>query len=988
MVENDILGTINKTVIKNFAIYSRNKLIQDIKNKAALIGITESGTQEPLSISRGNIQLFDIGMQEPSRIEGKAIDQRNALIQELKSRERDSAYELAYDALIEEVAFTWFNRIIAIRFMEVNNYMPDRMRVLSSGVEGINEPEFITHVLETSFEFTEEEKKRIIELKTDGSNLAMDELFQFLFVKQCNALNANLPELFEKTNDYSELLLNVSYNDVEGVIYKLIHDVPEKDFDVTSENGHGQVEIIGWMYQFYNTEPKAAVFSRPKSKKIEKQDIPAATQLFTPEWIVKYMVENSLGRLWIERLFANGDNRTEKQIADYFGWKYYLSGAEQEDSVEKQLEILRRERKEKSIEDITFLDPAMGSFHIGIYAFEVFMQLYESEGYTTREAAKLIVEKNLHGLDIDKRASQLSYFACMMQARKYNRRILEGDLQPKVYEISESNSINREHLNYLGNDKDDKEEWTRLKLQLVSLLNNLADAKEYGSLINISEKFDFPQLRNFVEFHPLDSQISLLETVGLEETQNQLLNIINVAEIISKNYDVVITNPPYMSSSGMSKKLADFAKKYYPNSKSDMFAIFIEKCKNYTERNGYFSMITQHAWMFLSSYEKLRSSLQKNTLVNMAHLGTRAFEEIGGEVVQTTSFVYLNNYFSSYTGKYIKLTEFDNQAKKEAAYLGLLNGWEKTYSYENNQENFKKIPGSPIAYWASNNIIEVFDTGNLLKNSVIPSVGIQTGDNDKFLRFWWEVEYSGIYFDAARKESTYQIKKWFPYNKGGEYRKWYGNDEIVIDWRNDGESIKQNSLKTGHHYQQYSDELKFQPMVTWSRISSGSPAFRFKGSGYLSDMAGFSLYSNSTDLNRIIAFCNSVVAKHYLSFLAPTLNFMIGPVVSMPFIVTEEDDVNINPIALKNISLSKVDWDSFEISWNFTRHPLVRSCSTVACAFSQWEDECINRFNQLKANEEELNRIFIDIYGLQNELVREVEDKDIIVRKSELYKLS
>ena len=989
MVKNDTTGTINKTAIKNFAVYSRNKLIKDIKNKAALIGITQSGTQEPLSTSTGNIQLFDIGMQEPYRIEGKAIDQRNALIQELESREQDSAYEIAYETLIEEVAYTWFNRIIAIRFMEVNNYMPDRMRILSSGVEGINEPEFITHVFETSFEFTEEENNRIIELKTDGSNLAMDELFQFLFVKQCNALNVNLPELFEKTNDYSELLLNVSYNDVEGVVYKLIHDVPEKDFDVTSENGHGQVEIIGWMYQFYNTEPKAVVFSRPKSKKIEKQDIPAATQLFTPEWIVKYMVENSLGRLWIEKLLVNGDIRTEKQISDSFGWKYYLPGAEQENSVEEQLELIRRERKEKSIEDITFLDPAMGSFHIGIYAFEVFMQLYESEGYTTRDAAKLIVEKNLHGLDIDKRASQLSYFACMMQARKYNRRILEENLHLNVYEISESNSISREHLNYLGNDKDDKEEWEILKLQLVSILNNFTDAKEYGSLINISDKFDFPQLRDFVNFHPLDSQISLLETVGLEETQNQLLNIINVAEIISKKYDVVITNPPYMSSSGMDKKLADFAKKYYPNSKSDMFAMFIEKCKNYTEVNGYFSMITQHAWMFLSSYEKLRSSLLKNTIVNMAHLGTRAFEEVAGEIVQTTSFVFLNSSFSRYNGKYIKLTEPDTQSKKEAIFLEIANFKNYSYLYECIQEDLKRLPGSPIAYWAHRNIYDIFDVHPSLGEVAPTKKGLDTGDNNLFLRFWHEVNFEkiGIGFESGEYFTSYG-KKWAPHDKGGEFRRWYGNKEWVINWENNGANLKKSKANLR------SEKYYFSHALTWGSLSSGNISFRYSDYGAISNTAGSSVYPNCDDAMFLIALLNSKVVQYIVNIVSPTLNYSAGPISKIPIVKCEENKNNIAKLAEECIEISKKSWDSFEYSWDFSKHPLMPtkisstgknySAFHLSEIFNSWKVECENRFYQLKANETKLNEIFLDLYNLKDILDPDIPDDKMTVQKAEL----
>ena len=448
MVKNDMTGTINKTAIKNFAVYSRSKLIKDIKNKAALIGITESGIQKPLSTSTGNIQLFDIGMQEPYRIEGKAIEQRNALIKELKNREKDSAYETAYGTLIEEVAYTWFNRIIAIRFMEVNNYMPDRMRVLSSGVEGINEPEFITHVFETSFEFSEEEKNRILELKTDGSNLAMDELFHHVFIKQCNALNINLPELFEKTNDYTELLLTVSYNDVEGVIYKLVHNVSESDLDVNSEDGNGQVEIIGWLYQYYNSERKDEVINVIGGKAIKKEDIPAATQLFTTEWVVRYMVDNSLGKYWLER---NSHSNLVHSLE-------YL--------VSNDIEALE---EKVSLEDIKFLDNCMGSGHILVYAFDVLMKIYESEGYTTKEAAKLIVENNLFGLEIDKRSYQLSYFAIMMKARQYNRRILNEDIQNNLYVFRDSTSINRDHLRALGKNlnSDERKRAVNCKMKCI-----------------------------------------------------------------------------------------------------------------------------------------------------------------------------------------------------------------------------------------------------------------------------------------------------------------------------------------------------------------------------------------------------------------------------------------------------------------------------------------------------------------------------------------
>ena len=971
IVKNITSQGIDKTAIKNFAVYARNKLIKDIKNKAAMIGVTESGIQEPLSTSTGNIQLFDIGMQEPYRIEGKAIEQRNGLTRELKKRAEGSTYKTAYETLIEEVAYTWFNRIIAIRFMEVNNYMPDRMRILSSGVEGINEPEFITHVFETNFEFNEEEKERIIELKTNGSNLAMDELFQYLFIKQCNALNMNLPELFEKTNDYTELLLTVSYNDIEGVIYKLIHEVPEANFDVNSENGNGQVEIIGWLYQFYNTEPKAIVFGRPKTKKIEKQDVPAATQLFTPEWIVKYMVENSLGRLWVEKLLANGDSRTEKQIADDFGWRYYLPEAEQDESVQKQLENLRSERKKLSVEEITFLDPAMGSFHIGIYAFDIFMQLYESEGYTTREAAKLIIEKNLHGLDIDKRAAQLSYFASMMQARKYNRRILERNLQPTVYEIPESNYINREHLNYLGNDVEDKEEWNRLKLQLISLLNNFIDAKEYGSLMNISDNYDFSQLRKFVMSHSIDSQISLLETVGLEETEKELLNIINVAEIISKKYDIVITNPPYMSSSGMDKKLSDFAKKYYADSKSDMFAMFIEKCKNYTIENGYFSMITQHAWMFLSSYEKLRNSLLLNTLVNMAHLGPKAFDEISGEVVQTTSFVMKNKNIENYTGVYCRLIEPTNQLGKKNMFLDGLN------RFVAKRENFAKIPGLQIAYWLTTNWLELFN-GLHIRDLGSAKEGIKTGYNDLFLKNWYEVNI----FDTNIFEMSPNAK-WYKTAKAGEHRRWYGSHYELTNFSNEGSEI----ISYGHGSIP-SKENFYKPAITWNRIATNKLAFRYLPEGFISNMSGLCFYpENTAQYGFILAFLNSKIAEQQLNVINPTMNFPPGTINSVG--ITLPNDTyfkKITDLAWENVSIAKEDWNNNELSWDYIRHPLISSEPKLVNNFREWENECSCRLNKLKENEEEINHLFIEIYGLQSDLTPKVDNKEITIYKSNLQR--
>ena len=974
---------MNKTAIKNFAIWARNKLIADVSYDARLIGITEDGIAKPLPQSFGGTQFFDIGTAEPYSISGEAVRQRDKLIEVIQQKEKDTDYKTAYQYVIEEVAYTWFNRLIAIRFMEVNDYLPSHIRVLSSE-SGKLEPDLVTTPFDAELPFTAEEEAQIFQLKQDNK---LDEVFRILFLKQCNALNEILPALFEKTKNYTELLLSLSVIDQDGVVYHLLHDIPEDDFNI--ERG-GQVEIIGWLYQYYNTEPKAAAFA--KNGKITKEEIPAVTQLFTPDWIVRYMVENSLGRLWVE---GHPDCGLKEN------WKYYLEEAQQEPEVQAKLATIRKEYATLNPEDLTLIDPCMGSGHILVYAFEVLMQIYTSVGYSERDAAKSILEHNLYGLDIDDRAYQLAYFAVMMKARQYNRRILNGENTCHVYAIQESNPINRAHLKFFGAGLSDLEKNTA-RMQLEGLLDILTDAKEYGSILNVPE-YNWALLRRFVDGIDDEVQISL-ESAGVEQTAEELQKLIDLGETMARKYWVTCTNPPYAGTSNLSANVNNFVKKNYPDSKADLFAVFIERCRAMTADNGYQAMITQHSWMFLSSFEKLREKMMLTETVNMAHLGARAFEEIGGEVVQTTSFVRCANHVEGYKGTYCRLIEPTSQQGKEEMFLAGQN------RYTANQDDFAKIPGSPVAYWVSSAVLSAFNENRFLKDIVTASVGIQTGDNDKFIHLWWEVHDSDIYLKAASVQDSFQKKKWFPYNKGGEFRKWYGNDASVIDWRNDGENIKNNSLRTGHHYQQYADELKFKPLITWSRISTGDPAFRIKENGYLSDMAGFSMYSERVNLVDLIAFCNSSVAKAFLNFLAPTLNFMIGPVTSIPLKPFENQTNAIRENAISAISTSKGDWDSFETSWDFKTHPLVNmskglwdatataaamdyyygylpeaSCPLEIC-YLLWQGQCKERFEKLKANEEELNRIFIDIYGLQDELTPEVEEKDVTVRKADLQR--
>ncbi len=962
---------MNKNAIKKFAIDARNKLIASVTDKAGMLGITPDNCSE--AITKGaDFEVYETAAGTEITLNKKQCEQRRKLVDQIHAR--------GFETVVEEVAYTWFNRICAIRFMEVNDYMyPVRVCVLSSEKEGKNEPDVVTMAPEIDWDFTDKEREEIIDAKM---NNRLDDLFRMLFIKQCNLLHEVLPGLFEETEDYTEMLLNISFTNEDDVIRMLVDGIDEKDFNITSvdEDGKvaGQVEIIGWLYQYYNTEPKNKAFA--KKTKITKEEVPAVTQLFTPDWIVRYMVENSLGRMWVE---GHPDEELKSK------WKYYLNEAEQEEFVQHELDKIKAEYATLKPEDIKLIDPCMGSGHILVYAFDVFMQIYENAGWSQRDAAQSIIQNNIYGLDIDDRAAQLSYFAVLMKARQYDRRILTRGIEPNVYAVQESNGINRGQLKYFGTGLTDTEKNVAVT-QMEGLLNTLNDAKEYGSLLNV-EDYDWELLEKFVENTDTESQISF-DTYGLDETAEQLKRLIRIGKVMAQKYEIVATNPPYAGTSNLSAKMNNFVKKNYPDSKADLFAVFIERCGEILKKNGYQAMITQHSWMFLTSYEKLRMKLQQKTIINMAHLGARAFEEIAGEVVQTSSFVLSKRKINNYIASCSRLVEASSQSKKEELYL------QKKEIYYSRQENYEKIQGAPIAYWVSENIINAFDADKLLKDVVTASVGIQTGDNEKFIHLWWEVKKENINYGAMSIEDSYQDKKWFPYNKGGEYRKWYGNDATVIDWKNDGEDIIRNSQITGHHYQQYAEELKFKPLVTWSRISTGAPAFRIKKYGYLSDMAGFSMFSSTIDLKLIVAFCNSVVAKKFLEFLAPTLNYMIGPVTSMPIKSFDKNKEGILNEVNSAIKISKEDWDSFETSWDFKRHPLISVISQnrtlfdditevdLAECYTCWENECNERFNQLKANEEELNRIFIDIYGLQDELTPEVEDKDVTVRKADLQR--
>ena len=949
---------MNKTAIKNFAIWARNKLIADVSYDARLIGITEDGIAKPLPQSFGGTQFFDIGTAEPYSISGEAVRQRDKLIEVIQQKEKDTDYKTAYQYVIEEVAYTWFNRLIAIRFMEVNDYLPSHIRVLSSE-SGKLEPDLVTTPFDAELPFTAEEEAQIFQLKQDNK---LDEVFRILFLKQCNALNEILPALFEKTKNYTELLLSLSVIDQDGVVYHLIHDIPEDDFNI--ERG-GQVEIIGWLYQYYNTEPKAAAFA--KNGKITKEEIPAVTQLFTPDWIVRYMVENSLGRLWVE---GHPDCGLKAN------WKYYLEETQQEPEVQVKLAEIRKEYAALNPEDIKLIDPCMGSGHILVYAFDVLMQIYESAGYSQRDAAKSILEHNIYGLDIDDRAYQLAYFAVMMKARQYNRRILNGEHSCHVYAIQESNSINRAHLKYFGAGMDDIEK-NAAKMQLEGLLDTLTDAKEYGSILNV-ESYNWDLLRRFVAAEDTAGQISM-DSVGVEDTAEQLNRLIDIGETMARKYWVTCTNPPYAGTSNLSANVNNFVKKNYPDSKADLFAVFIERCRQMTVNNGFQAMITQHAWMFLSSFEKLREKMMLTETVNMAHLGARAFEEIGGEVVQTTAFVRCANHVEGYKGTYCRLIEPTSQQGKADMFISGQN------QYRVGQISFSKIPGVPVAYWISPEVLKLFDERTVGSIADAKS-GMTTTDNTRFLRLWEEVNCQKIGFGYGNIADTQDMKyKWFPFCKGGDFRRWAGNESFVVNWFNNGEEIRVAAEgATGGRL--VNIDCALRECLVWTKISSANISLRMKKQGIFFSDAAPGVFANRETLYYLLALLNTKYANEIIKLINPTLNFVPGAVSSVPVKKDEKNKGKIIEIAEGNVQLSEQDWDSFETSWDFKKHPLLQNVSTISEAFNQWQAECDDRFNQLKTNEEELNRIFIDIYGLQDELTPEVEEKDVTVRKADLQR--
>ena len=917
---------MNKSAIQKFAIWARKELIAQVSQKAYQYGITEKGYGEADAVTVGGRALTS-----------DEAKQRRELVAQIRQK--------GYTQVMEEVAYTWFNRFIALRFMEVNNYLPSHIRVFSDST-GAFKPEILSDALHLDLPGLNKDK-----VAAYIESNQTEDLYRYLLLTQCNALNEALPRMFEKMGGYTELLFPNNILKADSVLGRMVTDIPEEDWT-------DQVQIIGWLYQYYNTDLFNDIFNGEQQKQsLSAEQIPAATQLFTPDWSVRYMVENSLGRLWIE-------GHPDAELKS--GWKYYLDEAEQEPEVQVQLDKIHAEYATLKPQDVKVIDPCMGSGHILVYAFDVLIQIYKKYGISERDAAQSILQNNLYGLDIDDRAAQLAYFAVMMKARQYDRRIFSRGIQPHVYAIVESNGLDNVTIDYFTNNDP------KLKKDFGTLVDELRDAKEYGSILNITP-VDFSALYDRVE--EVREDISLYR----ENVLNTVLPLIQVAEVMALHYDVVVTNPPYLNSSRMGTKLTNYVIQNYEEGKADFATVmYLAMQRHYLKDNGYISFITTNSWMFLKSFIKVREeSLNNLTFENIVDYGTELFDGKIGHLPIVAWVARKAQIKKRITA--IRLVEYC-YSRRDEKYTEFFNPQNTFYT---TQESFRAISGAPIVYWISDQALKNFLEAPQLIEYARPRVGQNTGDNDRFLRQWYEIAIFKIGFGVSHRELASTPYKWIPYNKGGNFRRWYGNFDYVVNWANDGKEIKDYAVirNKGKHWSRYIQNIEnlCNPGISWSDIATTRFGCRLLPEGFICDVKGSSMFPSGDMRYYLLAFLNSKLAIMYLQMLNPTTTFQVGNISSLPLVVKKVD--NVASITTHNVEFSKVDWDSYETSWDFQHHPLIRSVSRLSDAYAVWKSECEQRFLQLKTNEEELNRIFIDIYGLQDELTPEVADKDVTVHR-------
>lgn len=937
---------MNKTAVRNFAVWARNKLIADITCKAGLLGITETGIKAPLPQSTEDTRFFDIGTKVPYAVSGIEIEQRRELAAEIEQRAQRAGYITAFEEVVEEVAYDWFSRLVAVRFMEVNGYLPSHIRVLSSENAGKNEPDFVTNPFASGFDFTEEEKDCILRLKAD--NLS-DELFRMLFIKQCNALSAILPGLFEAARSYSELLLNLSFTDKTGVVYHLVHDIDEDDFKDT-------VQIIGWLYQYYNEERKNEVINLYKGT-MKKEDIPAATQLFTPDWVVRFMVDNSLGRYWIER---NPQSRLREKL-EFF--------AAPEDGVPYINESIEPK-------DVTFFDPCVGSGHILVYAFDVLMEIYRECGYSDSDAAVCILRDNLYGLDIDDRVCRLARFAVIMKARSYNPQILTLGISPNIRAIQESNRIEK----FVCGGVTSNPGQNKIGKYLVQ---KYRDAKEIGSLQTVEAK-DYAAFREYLKVCRKSAGMRPTAARRFAETAPLMEQLAAQAEIMSAKYAVVCTNPPYMNK--LEGSLKKFVTAEYKPYGGDLFGTFMYRDFGYCRENGYSAFMVPFVWMFIRSYRNLREYIIRNkSITALVQMEYSAFEEA---TVPVCTFV-LKNAKDGRKGTFIRLTDFKGgmEIQKQKT-LDALADADCGYRYSADIDNFLHIPGMPIAYWVGDSLIKAFGNRTVSDFATVTN-GMFTCDNKRFLRLWYEVARPDTFFGCMSEvECASSPLKWYPYNKGGEFRRWYGNHEYVINFMNFGKEISEYRVESGQSASFPGQDRYFQESISWSLVSSSKFGVRYYPPGFVFDIAGSSVFPFDRGQDAyLLGLLASKVAFYALSVMNPTINYQAGDIRNVPVNFSDAQKETVDRLVKENIGISKTDWDSFETSWNFQKHPLLSSApcpqnsTLLKTAYENWKAFTQEQFCRLKKNEEELNAIFIYLYGLQEVLSPEVADRDVTIAR-------
>lgn len=949
---------MDKNSIKKYAVWARRALIGSVTQRAALYGITA----EDAGDARAQVVMGRVLSSTEQR-------QRRSLIERIRTE--------GYTAAIEGIAYTWFNRFIALRFMEVNGYLPSRVRVFTDENDAFR-PQIMTEALDLTMEGID--PQQIYAFKNTNDD---EGLFKYLIIAQCNALNAILPRMFQRIGDDTELLFPENLLRDGSVVHELITRIPAEDWQ-------DQVQIIGWLYQYYNSEPKDTVFANlKKNMKVTKDTLPAATQLFTPDWIVRYMVENSLGRLWLAG-HPNEDLRA--------GWRYYMEEAEQTEEVAEQLSVLRAEAAALSPEEIRCIDPCMGSGHILAYLFDVLTEIYGAHGYATVDAVKNIVTKNLYGLDIDERAAQLAYFTVMMKARAYDRGFFRRGIQPNVYAIVESNADGA--FIYDGGAGIAEEEHAAA---LSDVMAAFTDAREYGSLI-VPPAHDYAALANAWEWAQMAAAPDVNMTLWSSETNERIPQLIRQAQILTQKYHIVVTNPPYMGSKGMGAKLANFVKEHYPAYKSDLFSCCVARFTELGFPNGYAGFLTPYVWMFISSYEKLRKYIiDEKTIITLIQFEYSAFEEA---TVPICTFVLQNAHIDK-KSPYLRLTAYRGgmEVQRQKTIEALATHDKNTY-FETYARDFEKIPSSPIAFWVSENFLVAYRVGCPLGEFAEPKAGMSTGNNELFERYWHEVSFPRIgfhYRDA--QETADKCYKWMPCNSGGEYRKWSFNNEIIVNWYNNGEEIRAYRNASGKIASATRNTAYyFKVGLTWNKLSSSRFAVKYKAAGFAFDDTSRSIFLEDGDnhaLFYLLGLLCSNVTFAYLAALNPTMSFTNNDIERIPYIYDAQRADEVTALVGKNISISRADWDSYETSWDFQSHPLAptayerreqfsyninadarrKSVTLLSDRYERWAWDCNARFDQLKANEEELNRIFIDIYGLADELTPAVAERDVTVTR-------